>query len=432
MLKAHYEKIILLISVLLTLILGLQPFLPSIFSDGESPKPTGGSAGETFYFGESESGLQTLELPQETGLMPGDVLTFVPIEDDNDDEEKAFQISKVILAKRSSLTVGFEKKEITGKLMSGSDIVLDTDWKNLRSPLEIDSDQGRASIAFSKINYIFSERLIAFDNPIEEFDSEEWRISLHQPLRGFKVDDNQTKPDRVRWTKPSDESGDSIYDLFTPPIIYLIDGNLTTSLPEKVEVRKTEEFGLSLTSFQKKPYRFKMKGFSNVGPYFEDLDPSIKDMRLNPKTRIELNKPYKFNVNGTPGSPSLIKTTEDDEKKLFMVKFFKVEYLKDEKTGGVRPVGRALVHDYKLGDKTFEINSRMQEVFAGENKIELNFSLDGPSEQVYLTDKDIGKVLEFGVRKYLIKEIDVEEKSLLIEKQDSSPNKPRTEKLTLP
>ena len=432
MLKAHYEKIILLISVLLALILGLQPFLPSIFSDGESPKPTGGSAGETFYFGESESGLQTLELPQETGLMPGDVLTFVPIEDDNDNEEKAFQISKVILAKRSSLTVGFEKKEITGKLMSGSDIVLDTDWKNLRSPLEIDSEQGRASIAFSKINYIFSERLIAFDNPIEEFDSEEWRISLHQPLRGFKVDDNQTKPDRVRWTKPSDESGDSIYDLFTPPIIYLIDGNLTTSLPEKVEVRKTEEFGLSLTSFQKKPYRFKMKGFSNVGPYFEDLDPSIKDMRLNPKTRIELNKPYKFNVNGTPGSPSLIKTTEDDEKKLFMVKFFKVEYLKDEKTGGVRPVGRALVHDYKLGDKTFEINSRMQEVFAGDNKIELSFSLDGPSEQVYLTDKDIGKVLEFGARKYSIKEIDVEEKSLLIEKQDSSPNKPRTEKLTLP
>jgi len=71
-------------------------------------------------------------------------------------------------------------------------------------------------------------------------------------------------------------------------------------------------------------------------------------------------------------------------------------------------------------------------VFAGDNKIELSFSLDGPSEQVYLTDKDIGKVLEFGARKYLIKEIDVEEKSLLIEKQDSSPNKPRTEKLTLP
>ena len=432
MLKAHYEKLILLISVLLVLILGLQPLLSSMFSDGESPKSTGGSAGESFYFGENESGLQTLELPQETGLMPGDVLTFVPIEDDDGNEEKAFKISKVILENRSSLTVGFEKKEIIGKLMSGSDIVLDTDWKNLRSPLEIDSEEGRTSIAFSKINYIIGERLIAFDNPVEEFDSEEWRISLHQPLRGFKVDDNLTKPDRVRWTKPSDESGDSIYDLFTPPIIYLIDGNLTTSRPEKVEVRKTEEFGLSLISFQKKPYRFKMRGFSNVGPYFEDLDPSIKDMRLNPKTRIELNKPYSFNANGTPGSPSLIKTSEDDEKKLFMVKFFKVEYIKDDKTGGVKPVGRALVHDYKLGGKSFEINSRMQEVFAGENKIELNFSLDGPSEQVYLTDKDLGKVLEFGTRKYLIKEINVDEKSLLIEKQASPPNKPRTVSLTLP
>ena len=175
-----------------------------------------------------------------------------------------------------------------------------------------------------------------------------------------------------------------------------------------------------------------MRGFSNVGPYFEDLDPSIKDMRLNPKTRIDLNKPYSFNANGTPGSPSLIKTSEDDEKKLFMVKFFKVEYIKDDKTGGVKPVGRALVHDYNLGGKSFEINSRMQEVFAGENKIELNFSLDGPSEQVYLTDKDLGKVLEFGTRKYLIKEINVDEKSLLIEKQASPPNTPRTISLTLP
>ena len=54
------------------------------------------------------------------------------------------------------------------------------------------------------------------------------------------------------------------YTISSPPIIYLIDGNLTTSLPEKVEVRKMEEFGLSLRSFQNKPYRFKMRGFSNT------------------------------------------------------------------------------------------------------------------------------------------------------------------------
>jgi len=431
MLKAHYEKFILLISVLIALTFGLLlPLLPSLFSDGGSEPLPENSAGKTFFFSESDAGLQTLELSKDTGLMPGDTITFVSIEDEN--EAKAFRIPKVILENRSRLTVGFDKKEIRGKLMSGTDIVLDGSWKKLRNPLEIASEKGRASIPFPQIGYISGEKLLAFDDPIEEFDSEEWRISLHQPLHAERVDNNQTKTDRVRWTKTLDESGDSIYDLFTPPIIYLIDGNLTTSLPEKVEVLKTEKFGLSLLRFQKKPYRFKMRGFSNTAPFFEDMDPTIKDRRLNPKTRMELNEPYRINTNGKPGSSSLIKTTVDDENKLLMVKYFKLEYLKDEKTGGVRPVGRALVQDYKLGGKPFEINSRMQEVFAGDNEIEMSFSLDGPSEQIVLSDKDVGKVLEFGSRKYLIKEINVEEKSLLIEKRSPPPNNPRTEKLSLP
>lgn len=433
MLKAHYEKIILLISVLIALTFGLLiPFLSSMFSDGDSEPSRVETFGETFVFGMNDAGLQTLELTKETSLMPGDTITFVSIEDEK--EAKAFRIPKVILEYRSRLTVGFDKTKIRGKLMSGTDIVLDDEWKKLRTPLEIANEEGRGrtTIPFSQINYISGERLIAFDDPIEEFDSEEWRISLHQPLHAEKVDHNQTKTDRVRWTKPLDESGDSIYDLFTPPIIYLIEGNLTTSLPEKMEVRKTEEFGLSLQSFQKKPYRFKMRGFSNTAPFFEDMDPGIKDRRLNPKTRMELNKPYKINANGKPGSTSLIETTEDDANKLLMVTYFKVEYVKDEKTGGVKPVGRALVQDYKLGGKPFEINSRMQEVFAGENKIEMSFSLDGPSEQIVLSDKDAGKVLELGLRKYLIKEINIEEKSLLIEKRGPPPSPPRTEKLTLP
>ena len=99
--------------------------------------------------------------------------------------------------------------------------------------------------------------------------------SFHQPLAGERVDHNQSQTERVRWTKPADESGDSIYDLFTPPIIYLIDGNLTTSLPEKAEVRKTEEFGLSYGVFRKN-YRYKMRGFSNTR-LFEDTDPGIKE-----------------------------------------------------------------------------------------------------------------------------------------------------------
>ena len=129
---------------------------------------------------------------------------------------------------------------------------------------------------------------------------------------------------------------------------------------------------------------------------------------------------------------SLIATTEDDENKLIKVTYFVVQQIRDAKGGGVRRVGRAMVQDYKLGGKPFEINSDMQEVFAGENEIRMSFRLDGASEPIILFDKDVGKVLEFGSRKYLIKEINSDEKSLLIEKRGPEPNDLRTEKLTLP
>ena len=110
--------------------------------------------------------------------MPGDTITFVSIEDEND--AKAFPIQKIILESRSRLTVGYGNTEITGRLVSGMDVVLDDDWKKSRASLEIANEEGRGStnIPFAQVNYLLGERLLAFDEPIEEFDSEEWRPSF--------------------------------------------------------------------------------------------------------------------------------------------------------------------------------------------------------------------------------------------------------------
>ncbi|MDC0157455.1 hypothetical protein OAK38_06820 [Verrucomicrobia bacterium] len=247
-------------------------------------------------------------------------------------------------------------------------------------------------------------------------------------------DHNDTRVDRVRWTTSAEESNESIYDLFTPPIIYLVDGNLTTKLPEKevITVVKTEEFGLTLDNFQQKPYRFRMKGFTSEFPFFEDLDPADKEKRHNTRIKMVPGTPYKSNLDGKKGTPSLIPTTEDDVDKLLMVTVFRVDTVQDEKSGGVRPIGRAMVRDFKLGGKVFEIRHGWPEVFAGENEIILNYRLEGADEKIVLSDKEIGKTIEFGSRKYLIKEIDLSDKSLLIEKRGPSPNDIRTEKLVLP
>jgi hypothetical protein len=344
MLKSHYEKIILSVSFATAVV-----FVLLLFLSGDDRKPYAEStSSDAFYFETTESGIQTLELSKETALLPGDSITFVSIGDEQ--EPRKFQISKIILKNRSSLTVGFNDREIEGRLMSGDDVTLDRGWKKSRTPLEIASKQGRASIPLNEVSYILGERLYVFGEEIDELYSEEWNVSLHQAFAEKKDDENETKTERVRWTKTDDDTGDSIYDLFTPPIIYLIDGNLTTSLPEKVEVveKKNEEFGLSLQSFDKKVYRFRMRGFTNKFPFFEDLDLRVKENRLNPRTRMELNTAYQDNLSGNPGSSSLVKAI-NEENKLIEVTAFVIQQIKDPKGGGRRPVARAKVKDYQLG-----------------------------------------------------------------------------------
>ena len=221
---------------------------------------------------------------------------------------------------------------------------------------------------------------------------------------------------------------------FYPPVIYLVDGNLTTTLPEKevVVTEKTEEFGLSLDAIDNKPYRFKMSGWIGKVPIFDDLDPLVSQRRQNKRNRMEIGIPYRENLTGKPGTSSLIRTTEEDQSKLLQVTYFTVQQVRDKKSGGVRSVGRAMVKDFKMGGKTFEINSMMDEVFAGEIEIKMTYRLEGANEPTTLSDKDTGKILEFNGRRYTIKEINLDDKWVLVEKLGPGPTDKTTLRLSLP
>ena len=111
--------------------------------------------------------------------------------------------------------------------------------------------------------------------------------------------------------------------------------------------------------------------------------------------------PYKINPNYRPGLPSFIKTTPEDEEKYLMVEYFTVVEFKDPKTGGSKPVGRALVKDYNTSNKPFEINSLMDEVFSGEYKIQLFLKLMENYPKIFLlVQKMKGKKFEIGNRNY--------------------------------
>ena len=102
------------------------------------------------------------------------------------------------------------------------------------------------------------------------------------------IDSNRT--DKIRWTNNSNDFNSTIYDLFTPPIIYLVNGELTTSLPEKPEqAEKIEAFGLTLVEFEKEKFPLKLSSWIGQTPYFEDLETQISPNSIvNVENRIEI------------------------------------------------------------------------------------------------------------------------------------------------
>ena len=58
--------------------------------------------------------------------------------------------------------------------------------------------------------------------------------------------------EKVKWLSPGNDGNISTYDLFTPPIIYIHDGELTAKLPEaQTEDDVAEPFGITLIGITK-------------------------------------------------------------------------------------------------------------------------------------------------------------------------------------
>lgn len=409
-LRTHYDKIALLV-VIIVLTFGV---IFSLFQSFETANKDDDRQLPTFLI-DSYEGDTTLELFRETDLVPGDQVLFF---NNNTSESLSHKISKVIFNRKSRVVVTLNsQKSIQGKLLNSSSTILSESWQKIRTPLAIETKNGVLNLNFKDITRIKSRQILVFSSGIGEPDPKEYSISTYQ--NKFVTVSDSNRSEKIRWTNNSTDVNASIYDLFTPPIIYLVNGELTTSLPEiPQEVEKEEEFGLVLKSFEKDKFRLKLSSWIGQTPYFEDLLTKVSaHSSKNVKNRIEVNVPYKINPNYRPGLPSFIKTTLEDEEKYLMVEYFTVVEFKDPKTGGSKPVGRALVKDYNTSNKSFEINSLMDEVFSGEYKIQLIFEIDGELPQdITLSAKEVGKKFEFGNRNYEVIKINEESKSIEISK----------------
>jgi len=415
--NSHYDKILLIIAILTSSL-----FFTFQLLDDTDHKTKFLSLNNHSLIIDEIDGVETVSFSKKTKLMPTNQVIFLS---QDTDLKKVLSVDKVIFPRKSKLEIKLNNDDfVSGKLLNATSLVLSKSWKNARTPIVIETENGVKNIYTKDINHIYGSQKVVFEQDINFINDSGWIPLIYQDKNIEMMDNNITQ--KVRWTTNFSEENSSIYDLFTPPLIYLVDGSLTTSIPSSNDDAVEEEpFGVSLLSFKKEIYRFKMSGWIGNTPYFEDLKTQISSER-NARNRVETNVPYKLNPSYKPGLPSLIKTTPEDAEKLLLVEFFTVQQVPNKKTGGLKPVGRAMVKDYSIGGKSFEINSLMNEVYSGQFSIQLKFELPSTSPlEIEISEKDEGKEIIFADRSYEIISIDSVNKTITISKND-----PRTAKIS--
>ena len=406
----NYDKIVLLVSIFtLSIVFVLQ------LTSEKSVPDIAYSSEEAEYWARTSEGV-ILKSNTRNNLMPGDHI-FYRINDTNFSKLK---ISKIFFKRRSEISILLK----TGKLTSGTvkakeGLTLSESWLNSSTPILLDVDGRTTPIQGRQVSKVIgSPQYVLEDSADLTF--------LKDKIPHFYQRLNQEDPvsfdKRPEWKEIPAESNNTIYELFTPPLIYLIDNKLTTTLPDApVEEKEKEPFGVSILSFEEIPYRFRLASWIGNSPYIEDRK-LTEEMGRSIRNRLEVNKSYMLAENPKPGRPTLLEVDTNSSEKLLTLKYFTVQNV-TQKNGGIKPVGRALIEDHSMNIKPFEINSLMEEVFLNQFEVRLMFKIGKEDEkEVILREVDEGKEISYNGRKYSVLNFDSKRKSIKLRKQDILPH----------
>ena len=417
----HYEKFLLLIAiVVLGVVFGLQ-----LSQDTSITKEYSLKDSEPTWERSSEGVTLRAKLPND--LMPGNFIYYRT----GDDNFSRIEISKLIFKRRSEVSLQLtDGKNLKGEIKSKEGVVLSKNWRNSSSPFLLDID-GRAT----PIQVRTLKKITGMPTYVLDDSADLTILRKKQPYFYQRVDSRilaEKYRKRPEWKKIHSDRNNSVYELFTPPLIYIIDNELTTTLPEApIEEEEKEPFGASVVSFSEKPYRFRLTSWIGNSPYIEDMELTEKFGR-SVRNRLEVNKSYKIIKDPKPGRPSLTEVDNNSSEKLLSLKFFTVQNV-TQKNGGVKPVGRALIEDHILGLKPFEINSIMEGVFLGQFEVQLNFKIGKEdSYQVILSEADKGREINYNGRNYKVLEFNLDRKSVKLRKANLIPNQFEDIELLLP
>ena len=429
-LAANYEKITLGLSFIC---LCLFILLSLLGNDDRDAKPFRGQNGATLS---QESKTISLETKIPHGLMPGELVIIDGAEPDFFNGN--FTVETILLPENYTEVVLLlsSGKTISGKLKQSGAKELNREWRFATGFLSVRTKEGDQDVRIAELEQLWGSTMltIASENDNEGESGGDFVLSTYQK-RG-DVAEKSESASGGKWIEGSSpKEGEPSYDLFTPPVLYVVNGRLETSLPEEAKPEKPpEEFGLRLVAFEKVSYRFRIRSWIGETPYLEDLlheFPAGSGRYV--RNRLQVGVPYKENRNYKPGTPSLLQTNTEDPDKMIIVNAFAVQQVRDPKTGGIRPVGRAMVKDFRLLVKPFEINSFMDETHAGQYRIAVeSASKDVPVEKFTFEQNATGDSFRLALRDYKILEIDIPKSRVHFEKQAMDPPELQRKWLSLP
>ena len=406
----NYDKLVLLTSIfILGIVFALQ--LSTQLDENEVSY----ASEDPEYWKRSSEGV-TLHSSIKNDLMPGDFIYYKQ----SDSNLSKVKISKVFFKRRSEISVLlFSGKTSTGTIKAKEGLTLSENWSKSSSPVLLDIDGRATPIQMRQISKIIGNPVYILEDDADLTILKDKTPHFYQRLNKEASKNLEKRP---AWGEiPADEN-DTIYDLFTPPLIYLIDNKLTTSLPDApIEEKEKEPFGVSIISFEKIPYRFRLSSWIGNSPYIEDMK-LTKEFGRTTRNRLEVNKSYRLVENPKPGRPSLAEVDKNSSDKLLSLNYFTVQNV-TQKNGGVKPVGRALIEDHSLGIKPFEMNSLMEEVFLGQFEVKMRIKIAKEDEkEITLSNIDEGKEIPYNGRKYTVLGFDAERKAIKLRKQDTIPH----------
>ncbi len=426
----NYEKLIFATGLLVLLVFAVLAYL----TDKPALSSAKGGGGGLVVSLRSEKGVATLETENPHRLMPGQKIVIAGAEPEF--FNGSFMVEAIILPEKGTdLAIGLKNgSTLEASLVQADAPKLDSGWRTVPGGLRVVGAGDRKIIPFAEIESLAGSRELTFSSSEIKEGRADGNIKVISYQTRAAPAQSDDPPASGVWSKTGPTSEDEpSYDLFTPPVIYVVDGRLTTRVPQEKEPEKpSEEFGVELSKFEKVPYRFRIRSWTGQTPVLDDLlkEHPPKSGRFV-RNRLNIRVPYKENPAYKPGAPTLVPTTLDDADKLLMIEAFEIVQVRDPKTKGLRRVGRVMLKDFGL-PVSFEINSNMQTTHAGQYRIAVESSLKKfAGDNHAFKENSKGSAFSLNEREYRVLEIDTNGSRVWLEKKALDPPEIQREWLSL-